>query len=119
MAESIKSIIDWHEQTFPDATLDGQMDKFQQELKEFAATLEPDADYNHLLEELADMYIVACGVARFSIERALSCFTVVNAFKDLYRLCSFELEEMVDKKMAINRQRKWSIGKGNYQHVGE
>lgn len=120
MKETIKTIIEWHEQTFPDATLEGQIDKFQQELKEFAATLlEPDADYNHQLEELADMYIVACGIARFSIERALSCFTVVNTFKDLYGLCSFELKEAVDKKMAINRKRKWGIGKGNYQHIEE
>ena len=35
MKESIKSIMEWHEQTFPDATIVGQIHKFQEELKEY------------------------------------------------------------------------------------
>jgi hypothetical protein len=30
-----------------------------------------------------------------------------------------DLWEAVERKMATNRSRKWTIGKGNYQHVEE
>ena len=33
MKETIKSIIDWHETTFPDATLKGQKEKYMQKPK--------------------------------------------------------------------------------------
>lgn len=35
MKESIKSIIQWHEITFPDATLLGQKEKYHKEFQEW------------------------------------------------------------------------------------
>lgn len=119
MKETIEAIIKWHAETFPDATKEGQIDKFQGELKEFAATLlEPDDDDNHRTEELADMFIAACGVARFDTERATACFAVVNALKNFY-LWDFGLDNAVNTKMAINRKRRWNFADGKYQHVDE
>ena len=54
MKETIKSIIDWHEITFPDATLEGQLEKFKKERKECL-----DSEFTDI-SELADMFIVAC-----------------------------------------------------------
>lgn len=49
--ETIKTIIEWHEKTFPDATLEGQKAKFQEEFQEWSES--------HRIHELADMFIVA------------------------------------------------------------
>ena len=38
MKETIDSIILWHEQTFPDATMKGQIEKWFDEEKEFKQT---------------------------------------------------------------------------------
>ena len=111
MSETIKSIILWHEQTFPDATLMGQLGKFADERKEFEQ--EPS------LEEWSDMFIVACGIARFDSILALHYFS--DCFKILERqaIRNTYIQQAVDKKMQINRKRKWGIGKGNYQHIEE
>lgn len=108
MKETIKSIIEWHEQTFPDATLEGQTTKFADERKEFEQ--EPS------LEEWSDMFIVACGIARFDSILALHYFS--DCFKILERqaIRNIYIQQAVEYKMAINRKRKWGIGKGNYQH---
>jgi hypothetical protein len=111
MKETIKSIIEWHEQTFPDATLEGQMAKFADEKKEFEQ--EPS------LEEWSDMFIVACGIARFDSILALHYFS--DCFKILARqaISNVYVQQAVDKKMQINRNRTWGFSNGNYQHINE
>lgn len=120
MKETIKSIIEWHEQTFPDATLEGQIEKFKDEEKEFYEEFKKPDNRQKQLFELADMYIVACGVARFSFENGLiALHRAAQAELKIYPYAGEELFECIDKKMAINRNRKWSVGKGNYQHIEE
>ncbi len=63
MKETILSIAKWHEQTFPDTDLQGQLAKFQEETDEYAE--------DESLAELADMFIVACGMTRFDNMAAL------------------------------------------------
>lgn len=114
MKETIKSIIEWHEQTFPDATLEGQIEKLDDELSEYGES--------ECLEELADLFIVACGIARFDNISALVAFERVSEILKLWRVNydkPVPLQMAIDNKMAINRKRKWSIGKGNYQHISE
>ena len=114
MSESIKTIIQWHEQTFPDATLEGQIEKFDDELSEYGES--------ECLEELADLFIVACGIARFDNVSALVAFERVCEILKLWRVYYGEpvpLQMAIDNKMQINRKRKWSVGKGNYQHTEE
>lgn len=65
MNESVKSIADWHAKTFPDATLAGQNDKFIAEMREWEASGNGD------VLELADMFIVAAGMSRFSTMAAI------------------------------------------------
>ncbi len=102
MKESIKSIIEWHETTFPDATLKGQIEKFMAEWREW----EQDRD----ISELADMFIVACGIARFNSVLALDYFWEIS------HIGTEGLSEAINKKMEINRQRKWNFQNGQYQH---
>lgn len=112
MKESIKSIIEWHEKTFPDATLDGQEEKFYHEQSEFmrADTRED------LIYECADCYIVACGIARFSLFKASMFFKAVSSMISVQGLSETEIEEAINKKMEKNRRRVWEKQNGMYQH---
>lgn len=114
--ESIKSIIDWHTKTFPEASMDGQIAKFLDERVEYVCATTPEDE----LAELADCFIVACGVARFNIvygSRFLS--KAFDMFTEAEDVTIDALQKAIDAKMAINRQRKWSKGNGKYQHVEE
>jgi len=43
---------------------------------------------------------------------------VVIVLNRLAHVCGFELNDLVDHKMAINRQRKWKLdGTGHGHHV--
>lgn len=111
MKETIETIIQWHRETFPDATLEGQLEKFEDERVEYGES--------ESLEELADLFIVACGIARFDYVVALRAFWFVEKVLDIWTEASvsrYALQEAVEQKMQINRKREWVIGKGNYQH---
>lgn len=115
MKETIKSIIEWSEQTFPDANLEGQIDKFSTEYEEYfeANTLEEQA------EELADVFVVAFGISRFDLQEGLF---YINEAWQLYYNSPFaweDLEQAINKKMKINRGRKWNKVGNNFQHVEE
>lgn len=114
MKETIKSIIEWHEQTFPDATLEGQIEKFDDELSEYGES--------ECLEELADLFIVACGIARFDFIEALPCFAKVEQLLKLWEKISVSrraFEIAVNEKMQINRKRKWNKIGNTFQHIEE
>lgn len=110
MKETIKSIIDWHEITFPDATLLGQKEKYHKEFQEWYMSGCED------ISELADMFIVACGIARFNTIEAMFCFGRVDDNLTISVFTTKELEKAIDKKMEINRKRKWNFQDGQYQH---
>ena len=48
-----------NEETFPEATLTNQLEKFTEETRELERVDNQD------ISELADMFIVACGISRF------------------------------------------------------
>lgn len=111
MKETIKTIIEWHEQTFPDATLEGQRAKFEEELGEYEEA--------RSMLELADMFIVACGVARFDSAWALRCFGIVSKKLRTWETLGVAgaLQLTIDEKMAKNRKRVWNkTGGGTYHH---
>lgn len=110
MKENIGTIIEWHKKTFPNATLDGQLHKFCEEKHEYE-----EADRAHKPEELADMFIVACGIARFDMWQGSSALADVRflfAHHDKRTVL-----KAIDKKMAINRKRSWSGKDGYYRHT--
>lgn len=115
MKETTETIKQWHEETFPDVTFDGQLEKFEEEIKEYREA-ESDEDK---LAELADLLIVAAGIARFDKERSqeLTMLVHITTSEDGYDMT--ELWDAVQKKMKINRQRKWAKKSGLYKHVEE
>lgn len=115
MKETSKTIQKWHEESFPDATLDGQFEKFKEELREYMAAQTEEEK----LFELADMAIVVMGIRRFDEEYAKELIFMVyeDASEDGFDMT--ELWDAIQKKMGINRQRKWTKKSGLYKHVEE
>ena len=114
MKESIVSIIQWHTETFPDADLAGQKAKFEEELNEYNEAV--------TMEELADMYIVACGIARFDSVAALEYFAVVFKALMTWQIVGAKgvLEQCIDRKMEKNRKRVWKKqDNGSYHHTNK
>lgn len=111
MKETILSIAKWHEETFKDANLDGQKAKFEEELAEYNEAVN--------MQELADMFIVACGISRFDSVVALEYFAVVFKALASWKVvgaCAV-LQTVIDEKMAKNRKRIWNkTGNGTYHH---
>lgn len=113
-----------HQELFKDVTLMSQITKFSEEYNEMKEAVKhfdenPEAFY----EELADMFIVACGILNFN--EALGnclCKSIVDDFtykkdekgNDYLSV----LTTKVIEKMNKNIKRVWSKTKdGNYKHV--
>lgn len=114
MKETIDTITDWHEQTFPDATLTGQLVKFAEEMNEYDVATNSGQD---ALSELADMIIVAAGIRRFDglFASAFVQFTYMQASNAGFDM--MELWDAVRKKMEKNRKRVWNkTAEGTYHH---
>lgn len=113
MRETIDTIKLWHQKTFRDETLEGQKEKFLEELREFSW-----ANKDEELSELADMVIVSAGIARFVDYWSFLETTYHLAAKAGYDMT--ELWEAVQNKMQINRKRVWSkTSEGAYHHTNE
>lgn len=114
MKETVETIIQWSKDTFGDnITLEGQLEKFTDEVNEWFASDGTD------IKELADLAIVASSVARFSVVEAMRCFHYTLDRLYFSKFTPTELEKAINNKMAINRKRKWGVGKGNFQHISE
>lgn len=123
---TFKEILDWHEKAFPEATLEGQKNKLEEEFLElFDATEEADED--RVFEEFADCMIVAIGMGRFSNTASMLALSAINElatkpFKDeedgIAMSCAFlkDIEKAIDKKMAENVTRTWAKKGGKYKH---
>jgi len=111
MSETIDTIIAWHKNTFKDGTLEGQLKKYDEEKEEFAKSDRKD------LSELADMFIVACGVARFDMCWGIYTLNNVSFWRDVSGFDTCKLCEAIEKKMKINKKRKWKkTADGTYHH---
>ena len=103
-----------HTETFKDITLEAQLDKFIDEQDEYE-----DAD-NCLDEarEMADMFIVAAGIARFA-PRFVEKFVVpvlIDKIEDNEEFTKGIITRLALEKSLINKERKWDKKGGKYQH---
>lgn len=102
-----------HTETFKDITLEAQLDKFVDEQDEYE---EADNCLNEA-RELADMIIVAAGVARFAprfVKEVLKPY-ICKKMGEEESLNSI-IAYMALEKSLINKQRKWEKKGGKYQH---
>lgn len=111
MSETIDTIIKWHTETFPDATLDGQIAKFEEEEKEYNKAPLRSEDS---LFEVADMVIVSAGIARFNYVEGIRMLAYAV---ELAEFSVGDIWQAVEKKMKKNRKRIWNkTADGQYHH---
>lgn len=107
---SVRDIAVWHEEALPLATAADQKKKFAEEFKEWSES--------HDIFELADMYIVACGMTRYPTLDAQIAFHKINEECLLNHILSKTLLDAVDSKMGINKHRQWKrLASGVYKHI--
>lgn len=110
MKETIDTIIKWHAETFPEATLDGQLAKYKEEYNEWLKT---ERDSEEELYEAADMVIVSIGIARFDYATGLIYLKLSLGKADNIS----KQWQAVEIKMEKNRKRIWNkTGNGTYHH---
>lgn len=110
----VRQLIDveqWNKRTFRDATLGGQLEKLEEELKEFQEAKGKE----EATKELADVFIVLGGLIRWNSRVGIF---FENVYFDTLKTKSLEaLSEAIDAKMEINRKRKWhKTGNGKFHH---
>jgi hypothetical protein len=110
-------IAEWHEQTFPDATEDGQILKLSEEFTEWREAGQDFDNREEKYAELADILIVA-GVLEFRYDNAMGKFIFDDIIEGLYLNDSIVVLNAVQTKMEINRRRKWiKLPDGRYKHI--
>lgn len=116
-SEDVASIIQWHKDTFPRADFEGQVKKWEEEYDEFL-TARTNKDAAEILSELADLFIVACGIMRFNLVQGCQRMLLWNELRYTHGWAFSTCEGTINKKMKKNRARKWEyLGNGNYHHV--
>lgn len=101
-----------HEELFPQATLTSQIAKYEEESEELqlANTMED------IIEEFADVFIVACGIRRFSKILGTDLLKhVINTIRNDKN--KITLMKAVCTKMNKNQERDWGEqSSGYYKH---
>lgn len=124
LLDFMKRVKDKHQELFKDVTLISQITKYSEEFNEMEeANRHIDENPEAFYEELADMFIVACGILRFNeaLGKCL-CKSIVDDF--IYKKDEEDNDYLsvittkVIEKMNKNIKRVWSKTKdGNYKHV--
>lgn len=109
----------WNKETFPDATVDGQILKLAEEFEEMRDAIEAG---DFLMSEKADCFIVAAALKeRFN--NALGRFVLdylIEEMTDESEEKAAGYMEAIEKKMEINRARVWNkMPDGRFKHEGE
>lgn len=99
-----------HEYLFYNTNFNSQLKKYKDECSEF----EKANTKEQQIEELADMFICACGISRFD-------YTLGYQLMDYVLKCKNHKEQdiliAVTKKMNILQEREWEeLDDGYYQH---
>lgn len=110
LAEKVSKI---HAQLFPEATLESQIKKFEEEFEEVEHAAKILVSDEETKNELADLFIVACGIKRFS----KPLFTILEAGLIEGIPDRQEYAEAIVNKMNKNIKRKWDNKNGLYKHT--
>lgn len=101
-----------HEVLFPNATLASQIAKYEEESEE----LQLAYSLENVFEEFADVFIVACGIRRFSLILGTDLLKqIIDSVK--HHDDKITLMKAVCKKMNKNQTRDWGeASSGYYKH---
>jgi len=113
----VTEIEKWHAETFPHATVEGQMDKLKEEELEYQESGKTS--------EIADVIVVACGL---NIHHSVVGYCILKHFRDccynhrpFFGKNSVEVVNALEKKFAVNKERSakgmWKeVANGVYHH---
>lgn len=110
----LNSIKRWHEKTFPDVTLSGQLAKLEEEICESLKVSKKDKVA--FFEEIADVLIVCAGLRRFNSKIGISIENnyLNTATPDVLSV----IDLAIMQKMNKNRKRKWEKTEdGLFHHI--
>ena len=121
-----EQIVEWHKKAFPNATLETQLKKVEDELQEMQDAidkfLKDKTSSDDPIEEVADVYIASVVLAvRFnSMIGALVYNIHIKSISELMIKsadCAEAVLKAVDAKMDKNVKREWNeTTPGYYQH---
>ena len=110
--KEMEEIKKWNEETFPDATLGGQLEKLEEEYEEYFS--EEDEDKQE--KELADIFIVLGGLRRW--KSRIGCCIENVMYEGMPPATALRLLFKIKEKMEINRKRVWEkSGDGKFHHT--
>lgn len=85
MKQIQRKILNWHLETFPNATEQAILDKLREEATELIEAIQP-VNHKNIAEEIADVFIVSTA---------------------LFGRCGVSFEDVVRYKLEINKERDW------------
>lgn len=107
----LEKIKEWNEETFPDATLGGQLEKLEEEFEEWLSAKNKE----ETSKEFADIFIVLGGLRRWK--------SYIGSNQEITLTENMPIEVLgnllidINKKMEINRKRVWKkSGDGKFHH---
>lgn len=108
----MRDIIKWHRHKFPKATADSQILHLLQEVREFEK-----AESDHVLEELADIYIVANSLKRWKRAQSLAKEALDYYFYDFSYEYRDEILKAVEEKLKIVDKREYFWNGVDYDRI--
>lgn len=109
--ELSNEITKWHEECFPDATLEGQLIKLEEECNEWMTAVEPE----NSAKELADIFIVCCGLKRW--DSIVGKILTLDLLNDLTHYNDVFYKQVYNKHQK-NKSRIWQkTAEGTYHHT--
>ncbi|MBO7735189.1 MAG: hypothetical protein J6S67_21675 [Methanobrevibacter sp.] len=106
----LEKMAEAHKRLFPNATLESQVWKLEEEIREYIEAVY-DNDLKQEIKESADVVIVCGGLARW-------CPMVAEYIKGIF-FDSVDVEKEVARKWQINLKRKWVWNGKTYHHEGK
>lgn len=107
----LEKIKEWNEETFPDATLGGQLEKLEEEFEEWLSAKNKE----ETSKEFADIFIVLGGLRRWKSRIGSNQEITLTENMPIEVLGNLLID--INKKMEINRKRVWKkSGDGKFHH---
>lgn len=110
----INKVSEVHKQLFPNATGQSQCAKYEEEFEEFLKA----SDTTDIMKELADMFIVACGIRNFyeNVGNNILGYIITKVISQSEKVQMIFVKEICDK-MNKNQERIWNeTESGYYKH---
>lgn len=119
-----RNILKEHKQLFLQATLETQLKKYKEEKQELEQLLneklKTEIIQNHILEELADCFIVAFGIGRWDTKTSDFYIKQLLLLNQEHKALGYDIKQIelrIKEKWEENKKRKWQVVNDEYKHI--